>query len=1348
MGLTTTLTASANDPALFPVVFSEITHFETGTGATTSYPAYTQAASTDWDGLEIQNIHATNPVNIGGLIINIWTSATVQTNYTIPANTIIPAGGVAVFSYNNVASDPANLFFSMGGITAQPSSASNYGYILKTATGAILDVVGTGTFAFPAASGVTAANWSGNIPSASGRAGVVRIGATDTNTAADWAISNTVAAGGPIQTIGTFNSAIAQVNTTAGAFSWTPGGATTSSIVVGPFTPGTYTYTVSYSDGSCTQSDDVSILIPDCPAPTSFAVSAVIDTAATFSWVSGGGTVDSTIVEYGPVGFVPGTGTQVIVATNPATVTSFLPNTSYEAYIFESCDATAGNSFYSNMVSFTTTCSPNPYFGNTLAAPIVASSFPFTYTLNAAEWSCYTSENANRASRDVFFQFTADSCASSATVQLCNSSVAWDTYLTILASNGTTTVITSDDVCGAHPNVTFTVQPGVTYYAMVEPYATTGTPTNPFTIDITQTLGTPEPATSITVVDASCVTSSDGSASVLVTNTNKGPVTYLWSTGATTSSVAGLLVGSYFVTTSNGCGGSKVDTVSINSSFDLQVSNQTNVQCNGENSGAIDVSVSGGVLPYTFAWDNGASSEDLANLTAGTFNLSLTDAGGCQLSTSVTITEPSPIVVAVDTINAVACNGAAYGSIALSVSGGTNLPPVPNSLTTLFATNNGCTNGNMFNVTVNTDMEITGFDISMGTTSGPVVIYYKTGAYQGFETTPGAWTQIYTGTHTGLGTNVPTPVSLGASLPLAAGSYAFYVNADLDYTNIASGTLYSDANMTISSGAGFCTAFTGAIDGRAWNGTINYTLPGATYTYLWSNGLTTEDATGLAAGSYTLEITDGNSCVYVTPSIPVTEPSALSIDLVQASDVSCNGGTDGTAEVVISGGTLPYTHLWSNGDVTSLATGLMAGSYTDTVMDANGCSLVVGPIAVAEPTLFSVVLDSSASITACAGDTTGAIFITASGGTAPYTYAWSNGSNTEDIQNLAAGDYTGTFTDDKGCTFILGPITLTEPAPLSVANLVVTNVACFGDSTASIDLSVAGGTAPYTYAWSNGATSEDVTALAAGSYDGLVTDANGCTLASGAIAVTEPASALTYVTTNMEMVSCNGAADGAIAILVEGGTMPYAYAWSNGDSVAAISNLSGGVYSATITDANACVFVGTGDTLLEPAALVATATATQMSSVGANDGAIALDVTGGVAPYTYNWSDGSTGTGLSGLSGGTYGVVVVDANGCFTTATASITVLTSIKDIDGVSAFEIYPNPTSDFVNINLSLEELQEVNFELYSMDGKLMTSQSFGNTKQAQIKLDLSNYASGIYLTKVLIGKEVLVDRIVVNK
>ena len=271
-------------------------------------------------------------------------------------------------------------------------------------------------------------------------------------------------------------------------------------------------------------------------------------------------------------------------------------------------------------------------------------------------------------------------------------------------------------------------------------------------------------------------------------------------------------------------------------------------------------------------------------------------------------------------------------------------------------------------------------------------------------------------------------------------------------------------------------------------GAINITVSGGTspYTYLWSNGATTEDISGLAAGTYTVTITDANGC---TTNLPFTvETNNVTITATPVvTNTTCTASI-GAINITVSGGTSPYTYLWSNGATTEDISGLAAGNYTVTITDANGCTTNM-PITVGTDNV-TITATPVVTNTTCTASI-GAINITVSGGTSPYTYLWSNGATTEDLTGLAAGTYTVTITDANGCTTNL-PFTVETDMSTITATPVVTNTTCTA-SIGAINITVSGGTSPYTYLWSNGATTEDITGLAAGTYTVTITDANGCT---------------------------------------------------------------------------------------------------------------------------------------------------------------------------------------------------------------------------------------------------------------
>ncbi len=242
----------------------------------------------------------------------------------------------------------------------------------------------------------------------------------------------------------------------------------------------------------------------------------------------------------------------------------------------------------------------------------------------------------------------------------------------------------------------------------------------------------------------------------------------------------------------------------------------------------------------------------------------------------------------------------------------------------------------------------------------------------------------------------------------------------------------------------------------------------------------------MAAGTYTVTVTDANACTK-TLSATITQPSALTLSKTQV-DVLCNGNSTGSIDLTVSGGTSPYTYAWSNSATTQDISNLVAGTYTVTVTDANACTKTISAT-IAQPSALT--LSKTQVNVLCKGNSTGSIDLTVSGGTSPYTYAWSNSATTQDISGLVAGTYTVTVTDANSCTKTISA-TITEPSAGLALSTTVTNSTC-GNSNGAIDLTTTGGTAPYTYSWTGGVTTEDRSNISAGTYTVTVTDANGCT---------------------------------------------------------------------------------------------------------------------------------------------------------------------------------------------------------------------------------------------------------------
>ncbi len=750
---------------------------------------------------------------------------------------------------------------------------------------------------------------------------------------------------------------------------------------------------------------------------------------------------------------------------------------------------------------------------------------------------------------------------------------------------------------------------------------------------------------SITGTDATCHAFCDGLADLTVTG-GTPPYTYAWNNGAATEDISGLCAGAYgvVVTDANGCTVSKNVSIAEPSALQLTL-NPTNPLCAEDCDGSIDATVSGGTPPYTFAWSSGQNTEDISNLCEGGYRLHVTDANGCMATDSVYLTDPADLM-ATFTKTDVSCNGNCDGSIDLAPSGGT--PPYS------YNWSNGSNTEDQSGLCAGT-YTVTIYDNHQCLTTKVVTITESSALISSVVGTDPLCAESCDGSAdlTVSGGDAPYSYlwSNGTMTEdlsnLCEGAYMVTVMDASGCSAVESVTLTDPDDLNSSSTPTHVSCY-GACDGS-----IDVSVSGGTppYTYSWNDGAATEDRSGLCAGSYGVTILDAHQCM-TSQTVTITEPALLTASAT-GSDATCNTFCDGSADLTVSGGTAPYSYAWSDGSTNEDAVNLCAGSHDVTVTDANGCTATAN-VTIYEPSP----LDGGFSSTdaSCHNLCDGTASSNPSGGTPPYTYSWSTGETTMSISGLCAGTYHVFAFDANQCR-IGQTFTISEPTALQ-ASVTPIQPTCGSDCNGGADLTVSGGTPPYTYGWSNGTSQEDVSNVCGGTYLVIVNDANGCT-ASATVTLNDAGNLDVNVIGSD--ASCFGGSDGSADLTVIGGVGPFTYLWSTGETTEDISGLTAGSYSVIVTDAAGCL-ESANVAIGEPSAIQAGIQGTDPTCGSDCNGSADLTVSGGTPPYSYAWSNGSTMQDISNLCGGTYSVVVTDANGC--TASAS----TTLTDVNNMSA--------------------------------------------------------------------------------
>ncbi len=738
-----------------------------------------------------------------------------------------------------------------------------------------------------------------------------------------------------------------------------------------------------------------------------------------------------------------------------------------------------------------------------------------------------------------------------------------------------------------------------------------------------------------------CTAPNSGTATATVTG-GTPPYSYTWSTtpAQNTATATGLSAGTYTVTVTDNACSSITGTTTLSTTGPTITITKTDIPCNGATTGSATVNITGGTAPTTILWSNAINTATNSGLAAGTYTVTVTDNIGCLAIGSVTIAQASTLSATASS-TASACGATGTGTVSVTATGGTTPYTYAWSNGPTTATQSNLAAGN-YTVTVRDNVGCT--IIASTTVTTPASFTLATTATNGTCTAPNSASIDLTVTG---GTAPITFIWSNAEVTedisnLTAGTYTVTVTDGNGCVEIiaASVTVPTPVTVTIANTPVSCN---GANDGTA---TVTTTAGTAPFTYAWSNAGNTASITGLAGGTYDVTVTGADGCS-TTASTTVNEPTALSVSIA-ANGPTCPTLNNGDATATPTGGTGPYGYLWSNADVTSITTGLIAGSYTVTITDANSCTATAS-VTLTDPPVVNVAVTTTDEL--CNTPNSGTATAVVSNGTAPFTPVWSNAGNTLTISSLAPGTYDVTITDAVGCTATASGTV--NASTLPTVSITGTDPNCNGGADGTVE--AIGTFASFT--WGHGANANPSTGLTAGNYDVTVADANGCTATASAV-LNEP-SALTLTLTPTPL-DCNMPNTGAVTSTTSGGTPPYTYLWSNAEITQDINALPPGNYDVTATDANGCTITD-GVTLAAPNPPTLTLNITQVGCSGPNSGAVDAIVTGGTLPNSYLWSNAATTPGITSIGAGTYTVTITDGGGCTATASATITGVPSLQ---------------------------------------------------------------------------------------
>jgi gliding motility-associated-like protein len=760
------------------------------------------------------------------------------------------------------------------------------------------------------------------------------------------------------------------------------------------------------------------------------------------------------------------------------------------------------------------------------------------------------------------------------------------------------------------------------------------------TFTTTSTVGNNSAPTAVatTPSNASC-SGANGTVSIGVTTGGTGPYTYNFNNlgFSATTVYNNLMAGTYplVVKDVNGCIFSTTVTVGSNVGPTAQVVTPTGETCGAGNGSVTLGATTNGTGPFTYNFNNlgFSATTAYANISAGTYPVVVKDANGCTYSTTVTLTNSSGPTIASSLGTNSLCTAGCIGAASVTISGGTGIMTyswLPSGGNT--ATTPGTLCAGSYTCTVTDSNGCVVKQIIALTDPAPLVVSTLSSTPATCNTSNGTATLNVTGGTPGYFYSwSPGGATTSSVTGLAAGSYIVSV-ADAN-------SCPNSYTLTINNSGGPAATLNASADvtcNLSCNGSASVNATGGTgaYTYSWSpSGGTSNSATGLCAGSYVCSIRDSNNCL-ASQSVLINQPGALGVT-GSTTAVKCNGGSSGSANVVVAGGTVNYTYSWSgSGSTTAVATGLSVGNYTCMITDGNGCKDST-TFAVTQPTLLS----SSASVTgATCGNANGSASTTTTGGTGAYTYSWSPSAGAgNSLSNIGVGTYYCMVTDSNGCAKTDTALISNAGLP-PIATITASGTTAICQGTDVLLLAGGGGT----YSWSTGATTDSIRVSAAGTYTVTVINTCGTSPAMQVVSVKPLPVGVVNGSSNV----CSG---DSVMLSASGGST---YVWNTGSTSSSIYVSVQGIY--TVIVGNTC----------------GTSTVTSSLTVNSITANYTADSTAGYVPFNvlftntssasatnwaWNFGDGNFGSGQNPnhlyTTAGTYTatLTVTDANGCTST---------------------------------------------------------------------------------------------------